>query len=155
MCIRDRIGTGSVTGSGAFDSVINWNDTFTTGSASGSVSDILIKARVNPTLNMAISLPEIDLGTLIAGVESNGSLAIEIGTNAVNGVSITARSQSGGLTNISDNDIQINTLTPVADPVAAESYTWESTINATNDSSFTSFAAVSYTHLTLPTILLV
>jgi len=137
-----QIGTGSVVGSGAFDTSIEWNDTFTAASASGSVTDILIKARVNPTLNMAISVEEIDLGVLLPGVASAGSLDIEIGTNAVNGVSITARSQSGGLTNTSDSDVQINTLTPAADPVASESYTWASTLNndaGSNDSSFGTF----------------
>jgi len=141
-----QIGTGSVVGSGAFDTVINWNDTFTTGSASGSVTDILIKARVNPTLNMAISAEEIDLGTLVAGTASTGSLSLEIGTNAVNGVAITARSQSGGLTNTSDNAVQINTLTPAADPVASESYTWTSTVanvSGANDSAFGTFDAVN------------
>jgi len=137
-----QIGTGSVDGTGAFDSAINWDDSFP-GTASGSVADILIKARVNPTLNMTISAEEIDLGVLVAGTAATGSLAIEVGTNAVNGVSITARSQSGGLTNVSDSDIQINTLTPVADPVTGESYTWGSTINGTDDSDFGTYTAVN------------
>lgn len=137
-----NIGTGSVVGSGAFDTAIVWDDNFP-GFATGSVTDIVIKARVEPTLNMSISVPEIDLGTLTAGVASSGSLTIEIGTNAVNGVAVTARSQSGGLTNVSDSDVQINTLTPAADPVAGESYTWSSTINATNDSSFGTYTAVN------------
>ncbi len=134
-----QIGTGSVDGNPAFDSVINWDDSFP-GTASGSVSDILIKARVNPTLNMAISAEEIDLGVLVAGVASTGNLAIEVGTNAVNGVSITARSQSGGLTNVADNAVQINSLT--ADGVA-ENYTWASTINGTDDSSYAAYTAVN------------
>jgi len=111
-----NIGTGSVAGSGAFDSAIVWDDTFP-GTATGTVTDIVIKARVEPSLNMVISTGAIDLGVLAVGVASTGDLAIEIGTNAVNGVSITARSQSGGLTNVSDSDVQINTLTPAADPV--------------------------------------
>lgn len=138
-----KIGTGSVTGSGAFDTDIMWNETFTSNSASGSVQNILIKARVNPTLNMEISTGAINLGTLVPGTASNGSLAIEVGTNAVNGVSITARSQSGGLTNTSDNNVQINTLTPADDPVTGESYTWSSAINATDDSSFGAYTAVN------------
>ncbi len=130
------IGTGSVVGSGAFDTVINWDDTFP-GTASGSVSDIKIKARVNPVLNLAISVAEIDLGVLTAGVASTGSLNLEVGTNAVNGVSITARSQSGGLTNVSDNDIKINDTATAADPVT-ENYTWASTAltGAASDSSY-------------------
>lgn len=135
------IGTGSVVGSGAFDSAIVWDDNLP-GFATGSVTDILIKARVEPSLNMVISTGSIDLGVLAPNIASTGNLAIEIGTNAANGVSITARSQSGGLTNTSDTDIQINTLTPLADPVASESYTWGSTIG-TSDSSFGTFVAVN------------
>lgn len=134
-----QIGTGSVDGNPAFDTAINWDDTFP-GTASGSVADILIRAVVAPTLNMAISAEEIDLGVLVAGVASDGSLAIEVGTNAVNGVSITARSQSGGLTNVADNAVQINSLT--TDGVG-ESYTWGSTINATDDSSAVGYTAVN------------
>lgn len=132
-----QIGTGSVTGSGAFDTAIMWDDNFP-GTASGAVSNVKVKARVNPSLNMSISAEEIDLGTLVAGVASTGSLFLEIGTNAKSGVSITARSQSGGLTNTGDAAIQINDL--VADGVA-ESYTWESTPNAVDDSSSPAFAA--------------
>lgn len=134
-----QIGTGSVDGNPAFDTAINWDDTFP-GTASGSVADILIRAVVAPTLNMAISAEEIDLGVLVAGVASDGSLSIEVGTNAVNGVSITARSQSGGLTNVADNAVQINSLT--TDGVD-ESYTWGSTINAANDSSAVGYTAVN------------
>ena len=42
-----------------------------------------------------------------SGVPSNGSLDIEIGTNAANWVVVTVKSWSGGLTNTSDNNIQI------------------------------------------------
>lgn len=136
-----QIGTGSVTGSGAFDTAIMWDDALP-GTASGSVANVKIKARVNPTLNMSISDVEIDLGVLAAGVASTGGLFLEIGTNAVSGVSITARSQSGGLTNTSSGAIQINDL--VADGLA-ESYTWESAINGTDDSSSVGFAAENTT----------
>lgn len=140
-----QIGTGSVTGSGAFDTPIDWNDLFgINSSASGSVANIKIKGRVLPSLNMEISAEEIDLGDLVPGVASNGSLDIEIGTNAVSGVSITARSQSGGLTNVSDPATQINDLT--TDGVA-ESYTWASTPNAVDDSSNPAFAATGLTAL--------
>jgi hypothetical protein len=137
-----QIGTGSVTGSGAFDAVINWDDNFP-GTASGSVENILIKARVEPSLNMEIDAAAIDLGTLVSGTASTGSLSIEVGTNAVSGLSITARSQSGGLTNTTDSAVQINTLTPASDPVSGESYTWASTVNATDDSSFGTYTAVN------------
>jgi len=142
------IGTGSVAGTGAFDTVINWDESFP-GTASGSVSDIKIKARVNPVLNMAISLAEIDLGVLTAGVASTGSLNLEIGTNAVSGVNITARSQSGGLTNVTDNDVKISSVTGALDPVA-ENYTWASTAltGAASDSSYTTgFTASGLTEL--------
>lgn len=134
-----QIGTGSVVGSGAFDTAINWDNAFP-GTASGSVTDIIIKARVNPTLNMTISAEEIDLGVLVAGVAATGSLAIEVGTNAVNGVSITARSQNGGLTNTSSGAVQINSLTTDG---LAESYTWGSTINGTDDSSYAGYSAIN------------
>ena len=132
-----QIGTGSVTGSGAFDTAIMWDDNFP-GTASGAVQNIKIKARVLPSLNMEISAEEIDLGTLIPGVPSTGSLFLEIGTNAKSGVSITARSQDAGLTNLADAGVQINDLT--TDGVA-ESYTWESTPNATDDASSPAFSA--------------
>lgn len=133
-----QIGTGSVVGTSDFDSVINWNGTFTNGSASGSVSNIQVKAKVDATLNMSISTGTIDLGTLVASVTSTGGLDLEIGTNAKSGVTITARSGSGGLTNTSDNGLQINDL--VADGLA-ESYTFVSTPNATDDSSAPAFSA--------------
>ena len=133
-----QIGTGSVDGNAAFDAIIDWNDTFTAASASGSVANIKIKARVAPTLNMTISAEEIDLGLLAAGVASTGSLFIEIGTNAKSGVSITARSQSGGLTHTDDAGVQLNDL--VVDGLA-ESYTWASTPNAVDDSASAAFAA--------------
>ena len=139
-----QIGTGSVVGAPAFDAIIDWNDTFTAGSASGQVSNIKIKARVLPSLNMAISAEEIDLGDLSAGVASAGSLFLEIGTNAKSGVSITARSQSGGLTNTTDAAVQINDLT--TDGVA-ESYTWASTPAAADDASSPAFAASGLTAL--------
>jgi len=132
-----NIGTGSVTGTSAFDAPVVWDDTFGgTNNATGSVTDILIQATVAPSLNMEISTDTIDLGTLSAGIESAGNLDLEIGTNAVAGASITARSQSGGLTNTSDNAVQINDLT--VDDVA-DSYIFESALNAAADSTITGF----------------
>ena len=132
-----QIGTGSVTGDTSFDSPINWDDTFGgTANASGSVSNILIQATVAPTLNMEISTGAINLGNLVAWVEATGNLDLEIGTNAAAGASITARSQSGGLTNTTDTSIQINDLT--ADGVA-ESYKFASAINAAADSTVSGF----------------
>ena len=138
-----QIGTGSVVGSGAFDTAIMWNDIFP-GTASGSVEDILIKARVLPSLNMSISAAEINLGDLVAGVTASGGLFLEIGTNAKSGVSITARSQSGGLSHTTEAGVQINDLTTDG---LAESYTWASTPNVTDDSSSPAFAATGLTLL--------
>ena len=116
----------------------NYWDTNFPGFGSGALENIKIKARVAPTLNMTISAEEIDLGLLAAGVPSTGSLFIEIGTNAKSGVSITARSQSGGLTHTDDAGVQLNDL--VVDGLA-ESYTWASTPNAVDDSASAAFAA--------------
>jgi hypothetical protein len=88
---------------------------------------------------MVISTGAIDLGTLNAWVESTGSLWIEVGTNAANGVTITARSWSGGLTNTSDNAIQINDLT---DDWVADSYTFAATAWA-NDSTVSGYTQSS------------
>lgn len=133
-----QIGTGSVTGTGAFNTSIMWNDTYTAASASGSISGIKVLAKVLPTLTMEISTGTIDLGNLTATVASSGTLDIEIGTNAKNGVSITARSGSGWLTKTDDNAVQINNLT--TDGVA-ESYAFSSTPNATDDSNAPAFSA--------------
>ncbi|MDA9129342.1 hypothetical protein N9J72_02600 [Candidatus Gracilibacteria bacterium] len=131
------VGTATVTGSGAFDTDIIWDDNFP-GIATASIEDIKIKARVLPSLNMEISAEEIDLGVLTPGVASNGSVFLEVGTNSVSGVSITARSQNAGLTNLATPSVQINALT--TDGVA-ESYTWASTPNVVNDASNLLFAA--------------
>ncbi len=129
-----NIGTAGVTGTGAFDSNVVWDDTFP-GTATGTVSGITVTAQVLPTLNMSLSASSVDLGTLLAGTTSSGTIDIEVGTNAANGVSITATSSSGWLTNTSDNALQINNLT--TDGIA-ESYTFESTANAI-DSTISGF----------------
>lgn len=134
------IGTPTVTD----DTVVNptivdvdWDDTFGgTGNAVGSVAGIVIKAVVTPVLNMAVSTEEIDLGVLAAGVESTGSLNIEIGTNASTGVTITARSTEGGLESQTDNTIHISSNTTDG---LAESYTYAST--STIDSPITGFTS--------------
>lgn len=89
-----QIGTGSVNGQPAFDSAIIWDDNYP-GTASGAVSNVVITAQVLPTLNMTLSAGAIDLGVLTPDVASSGSLDIEVGTNASNGVVITASSGSG------------------------------------------------------------
>lgn len=139
-----QIGTGSVTGTPAFDSAINWSGDYTTGSASGSVEDIKITATVEPSLNMEIGATEIGLGTLQAGVTSTGTLNIEIGTNAKDGVAITARSTNGGLNHATQTGVQINDLTVDG---LAESYKWGSTPASTHDSSNATFSASGLTAL--------
>lgn len=131
------VGTGSVTGSGGLTSNINWNDTFTANAASGSVNGLYVKARVSPVLNMTISGSGIiDLGNLTDTAYSTGTVNIELGTNAVNGASVTARSTNGGLNNSSNPTTQINDLT--ADEVA-DSYKFASAIVAADDSSYAAF----------------
>ncbi|MDD3646412.1 MAG: hypothetical protein PHH06_03310 [Candidatus Gracilibacteria bacterium] len=130
-----QIGTASVNNTTSFDTAIMWDESFP-GTASGSVSGIVVTATVDPSLSMELSTGALDLGNLVAGVQATGTLDIEVGTNAANGLSITARSGSGGLTNTSDSSIQINDLT--TDGVA-ESYKFLSAINATADSTIAGF----------------
>jgi len=129
------IGQGTVTGNAGLTQNIVWDDAFP-GTATGTVSGIIVTANIAPTLNMAISADTIALGLLTPDVESNGSVNLEVGTNAVNGVQITARSGSGGLTNTSDSNVQLNDLTTDGN---AESYTFAST--HTVDSTITGFAS--------------
>lgn len=134
------IGTGSVTGDASFDTNIIWDDNFP-GTATGTVTDVIIKARILPALNMEISTGSIDLGILTAGVASAGSLFIEVGTNAESGVSITARSQSGGLTNLADDTVKLQNNAGglvggvVFDDLIDESYTFASTAWATDSAA--------------------
>ena len=85
----------------------------------------------------------IDLGTLSSSTYSSGTVNIELGTNAVNGASVTARSTNGGLKNTTDGSININSL--VVDGVA-DSYKYSSALVASSDSSsigFTQAASLS------------
>ena len=134
------IGTGTVVGSGALTAPISWNDTFVGSSASGTISGIIVTARVLPTLNMTISgSGVIALGNLSSISVSTGSINIEIGTNAINGASITARSTNAGLTNNSSGSTVINSLT--ADGFA-DSYKFVSVANTT-DSTAPGFTQVA------------
>lgn len=126
-----KIGDATVTGNSSLNQDIMWDDNLP-GTATWVVSGIKVTANVAPTLNMAISADTIALGTLTPDTESTGSINLEIGTNAVNGVQITARSGSGGLTNTSDNSVQINNLT---DDWIAESYKFSSTHTVDSDVS--------------------
>lgn len=134
-----QIGTGTVTGDAGFDAPIIWDDTFP-GTATGSVTNVVVNATVDPTISMEISTGALNLGSLVAGVESTASLDIEVGTNAANGVSITARSQSGGLTNTSNAAIKIqDNLSGSFDDNVDESYKFASAINAAADSTVAGF----------------
>jgi hypothetical protein len=130
------IGSGSVQGSGALTSNITWNDVFP-GSASGTINGIIVKGRILPVLNMVISgSGVIDLGNMSSVAASSGSVSIELGTNAVNGASVTAASASGGLVNTSSGAMVINSLT--ADGFA-DSYKFISAIVAAVDSTAPGF----------------
>lgn len=132
-----NIGTGSVVGSGALSTNVVWDDNFP-GMATGAVNGLLVTATVQPTLNMVISgSGTIALGTLTSSAYSSGSVDIEVGTNATNGSSVTARSTNGGLKNASDPTVFINDAT--TDEVA-DSYRFASAINAGEDSAYSTFS---------------
>lgn len=130
------IGTGTVTGSGALSGSVIWNDVFP-GTATGIINGIQIRARVLPTLNFVVSTGILDLGNLSSAAYSTGSLTIELGTNAVNGASITARSISGGLINTTSGSTMINDL--ITDGIA-DSYRFAAAIEAAADSVVAGFA---------------
>lgn len=126
LSYASQIGTGIVVGSGGLTAPINWNDTFIGSSASGSINGITVTARILPTLSMTISgTGTIALGNLSSLAVSTGSVAIEIGTNALNGASVTARSTNAGLTNTTSGALVINSL--VADGFA-DSYKFISSV---------------------------
>lgn len=58
---------------------------------------VLIKAKVGPTLSFKISEDEINLGNLSLDRLTEGSVKLELGTNAAAGAKITANSLNGGL----------------------------------------------------------
>lgn len=125
-----QIGTGSVVGSGALDTAIMWDDQFPW-TASGTIDGIVVTATVLPILNMIVSADSIDLGTLSNVSYSTGSVDLEVGTNASNGVTISARSTNSGLSSSANGSV-INNLS--TDGVQ-ESYKFISALNAVADSS--------------------
>lgn len=139
-----KIGTGSVTSSWAMNTDIMWDETYTNGSASATITGVKVIAKIEPTLNMAISNHEINLGNLTPGIESTWSLDLEIWTNAADWVKVTAISTTAGLTNKDDSNIQINNLTT---DWAADSYTYKSTA-WTSDSTVTGFSVTTLTTAT-------
>ena len=128
-----QIGTGTVVGSGSLTTNILWNDTFIGSSASGTINGILVTARVLPTLNMTVSgSGTMALGNLVSTSVATGSVQIEIGTNAVNGASVTATSTNGGLQNISSGAIMINSLSTDG---FADSYKFISSLGTTDSTA--------------------
>jgi len=128
-----QIGTGTVVGSGTLSAPINWNDTFVGSSASGTINGIVVTARVLPTLNMTISgSGTLALGNLSSSTASTGTVSIEIGTNAVNGASVTAQSTNGGLQNTTSGSIMINSLTTDG---FADSYKFVTVAGATDSTA--------------------
>ena len=128
-----QIGTGSITGGSS--SAINWNGTYTTGSASGTVNGVVVTATVAPTLNMVVSAGTIALGTLSTTAYVTGSVDIEVGTNARNGVTVTAKSTNSGLTSATTGQ-SINSL---ATDGAVDSYKFTSVLNAASDSTIVGY----------------
>ena len=120
-----------------------WNDIFP-GIATGTINGLLIKAKIQPTLSMVVTGNGIiDLGTLSSTAYASGSVNIEIGTNAVLGASVTAKSTNGGLKNVTDGSYFLNSLS--ADG-AADSYKFASAVVAATDSTapgFTQAAALN------------
>ncbi len=102
------------------------------------VNGLAVKARINPTLNMVITgSGVIDFGEISSAGYSTGTVDIEVGTNAVNGASVTARSTNGGLQNTSSTGTILNNDAG-ADEVA-DSYRFTSALDAADDSSYASF----------------
>jgi hypothetical protein len=133
-----NIGTGTVQGSGALTTPVNWNDTFTAGAASGTINGILVRGRILPTLNMTVSgSGDLNLGNLSSTTTATGTVSIEVGTNGANGASVTARSTNAGMINISNSGIVINSL---ATDGAADSYRFTSVLSGGIDSSAPGFS---------------
>lgn len=144
VAIAAQIGTGTVTWTTSFDSAINWDWTYTTWSASGSISWIVVTATVEPVLNMTISTWAINLWVLWTSDFSTWSVNLEIWTNAINWVVVTARSNSGWLANTSDNSIIINDDTQAGfQDWVAENYKFSSSTWATADSTISWFNATA------------
>ena len=124
-----QIGTGTVTGSGGLSTPVMWNETYTANSASGTVNGVVVTAKILPTLNMNISADLINLGTLTPGTPASGNVTLELGTNAANGVQVTARSTNGRLQHTA------NVAAFIGSAHTGESYKFASTPGS-NDSSY-------------------
>lgn len=137
VAMAAQIGTGTIT-DGTSTGII-WDDAFP-GTATWVLTPVVVTASVTPVLNMTVSTGGLALGTLVPGTPSSQSLDMELGTNATNGVTVTASSSNGGLTSATASGvINDDTNWANADGVA-ESYTFASTANA-DDSNVTDFSA--------------
>lgn len=106
-----QVGTGSVVWTWAFDTSIMWDETYSwSWSASGSINWIVVKAKIEPQIDMSISAHEINLGVLTSATASTGALDLEVWTNAVNWLLVTVRSNSGWLQNTSSWAIKLNNV---------------------------------------------
>lgn len=128
--LATNIGTAQITGVSASVTNVVYDGVST---ATASVTGVEVIATVLPSLNMTISAAQINLGNLVAGTPSTGSVGIEVGTNAANGVTITARSGNGWLENLADGTIVLNNNND-------NSYTFASSFNAI-DSTVSGFAS--------------
>ncbi len=78
---------------------IDWNETYPIWDLEWKVENVLVKAKVKPTLDMSISSDVLDFGVLTPGAPVERDLEIEVGTNASNGVVITVQSQKWAMEN--------------------------------------------------------
>ena len=78
----------------------------------------------------------LDLGNMSSTLASSGSVNIELGTNALNGASVTAQSANGGMANTASGSIKLNSLTTDG---FADSYKFISAIGGASDSTSPGF----------------
>ncbi|MDD5213777.1 MAG: hypothetical protein PHG82_05110 [Candidatus Gracilibacteria bacterium] len=132
VAMAAQIGTGTITGVNT--SSIDFSGTFP-GTATGVLTPVIVTASVDPVLNMTVSTGGLALGTLDT-VGKSANLGMELGTNATNGIVVTASSANGGLTSNTASGIINSELT---DGVQ-ESYTFASSTGVV-DSSVADFTS--------------
>ncbi len=136
VAMAAQIGTGTITG--GTSTGVTWDGNFP-GTATWVLTPVIVNASVSPVLNMTISGTGLELGTLTTAGKS-ANLGIELGTNATNGVVVTASSANGGLRSITASGVINNDANIANKDGVAESYTFASTANPT-DSSVADFSA--------------
>lgn len=125
-----QIGTWTVTWDSSFDTAIMWNDTIPW-EASWTINWIVIKAQVLPILNMVISAWVIDLWILNPSNYASWSIDMEVGTNAANWVTVSAKSTNAWLLSASTN----STINSLNTDWIAKSYKFSSSLWASADSA--------------------